>query len=127
MKEIHTHNAPHPAGHYAQAIEHQGVVFVAGQLPIDPRSTVKHVGSIEEQTQQALDNLAAILEAANSGKDQVLKVTVYIADIGLWDRVNTVYARFFGHYRPARSIVPTRELHFGYQIEIDAIAACCAS
>lgn len=122
MKEIRTPNAPQPAGHYAQAVEHQGIVYVSGQLPIDPRSSAKHVGAIEDQTQQALENLAAILKAAHSGKDQVLKVTVYIADMALWDRVNTVYARFFGNHRPARVIVPTRELHFGYQIEIDAIA-----
>ena len=124
MKEISTPDAPQPAGHYAQAIRHQGVVYVSGQLPIDPRSNVKHVGPIEEQTQQALENLAAILDAAGSGKDQVLKVTVYISDIALWDRVNKVYARFFGDHRPARAIVPTRELHFGYQIEIDAVATC---
>ena len=126
MKEISTPNAPQPAGHYAQAIEHQGIVYVAGQLPVDPRSSEKHVGSIEAQTQQALANLAAILDAADSGKDQVLKVTVYISDIALWDRVNTVYAHFFGGHRPVRSIVPTRELHFGYQVEIDAIATCRA-
>lgn len=124
MKEICTPNAPQPAGHYAQAIRHQGVVYVSGQLPIDPQSGVKHVGAIEAQTERALENLVAILDAAGSGKDQVLKVTVYISDMALWDRVNTVYARFFGDHRPARAIVPVRELHFGYQIEIDAIAMC---
>lgn len=124
MKEIRTPNAPQPAGHYAQAIEHQGVVYVSGQLPIDPQSSVKHVGAIEAQTEQALENLVAILDAAGSGKDGVLKVTVYISDVVLWDRVNAVYARFFGDHRPARSIVPARELHFGYQIEIDAVATC---
>jgi 2-iminobutanoate/2-iminopropanoate deaminase len=124
MKEIRTPNAPQPAGHYAQAIAHRGVVYVSGQLPIDPRSRVKRIGSIEAQTEQALANLAAILEAADSGKDQVLKVTVYISDMALWDRVNAVYARFFGDHRPARAIVPVRELHFGYQIEIDAVASC---
>jgi len=124
MKEIRTPNAPQPAGHYAQAIAHQGVVYVSGQLPIDPRNTTKHIGSIEAQTEQALENLVAILEAAGSGKDHVLKVTVYISDMALWDRVNTVYARFFGNHRPARAIVPVRELHFGYQIEIDAVATC---
>lgn len=124
MKEIRTPNAPQPAGHYAQAIAHRGVVYVSGQLPIDPRSRAKHIGSIEAQTEQALANLAAILEAADSGKDQVLKVTVYISDMALWDRVNAVYARFFGDHRPARAIVPVRELHFGYQIEIDAVATC---
>jgi 2-iminobutanoate/2-iminopropanoate deaminase len=123
MREILSSTAPQPAGHYAQAIEHQGLVYVSGQLPIDPQSGEKRIGSIETQTEQALANLEAILEEANSGKEHVLKVTVYVSDIALWDRVNAVYARFFGDHRPARAIVPTRELHFGFQIEIEAIAA----
>ena len=123
MKEILTNDAPQPAGHYSQAIVHQGLVYVSGQLPINPKSKEKHIGSIEEQTEQALANLEAILKKANSGINHVLKVTVYISDIALWDRVNTVYARFFGDHRPARAIVPTRQFHSGFQIEIEAIAA----
>jgi len=123
MREITSSQAPQPAGHYSQAIEHQGIIYISGQLPIDPKRETKHIGTIEEQTEQALANLEAILKEANSGKNQVLKVTVYISDISLWNRVNAVYARFFGDHRPARAIVPTRELHFGFQIEIEAIAA----
>jgi 2-iminobutanoate/2-iminopropanoate deaminase len=122
MKEILSNDAPQPSGHYSQAIEHNGLVYVSGQLPIDPKSKEKRVDSIEEQTKQALANLEAILRSANSGKEQVLKVTLYISDIALWDRVNSVYANFFGNHRPARAIVPTRELHFGFQIEIEAVA-----
>ncbi|GAB4404747.1 MAG: RidA family protein [Anaerolineales bacterium] len=123
MHAISTPNAPTPAGHYAQAIVHNGLVFVSGQLPIDPSTGEKRVGSIEEQTEQALRNVEAILRAAGSSLNKVLKTTVYISDIALWDRVNAVYARFFGDHRPARAVVPTRELHFGFQIEIEAIAA----
>ena len=123
LKTILSSDAPIPAGHYSQAIEHAGLVYVSGQLPIEPYTAMKHVGNIEDQTEQVLGNLEAILKEAGSDKDHVLKVTVYISDIGLWDRVNAVYARFFGQHRPARSIVPTRELHFGFQIELDAIAA----
>ncbi len=123
MKEVESSDAPVPAGHYSQAIEHEGLLYVSGQLPIDPTSGEKREGSIEEQTEQALANLAAILKDGGSDKDHVLKVTVYIADIALWDRVNAVYARFFGEHRPARAVVPTRELHFRFQIEMDAIAA----
>ena len=122
MKKISTPDAPQPAGHYSQAIEHAGIVYVSGQIPIDPKSEEKKVGSIEEQTEQVLTNLAAILKATNSRMDQVLKVTVYISDISLWDQVNKTYARFFGNHRPARTIVPSRDLHFGFQIEVDAIA-----
>ena len=123
MIEISTPNAPSPAGHYSQAIVHGDMVYVSGQLPIDPHTGIKRVGSIEEQTEQALQNLAGILAAANSDLDQVVKTTVYISDIALWERVNTVYAKFFGAHRLARAVVPTKELHFGFQIEIEAIAA----
>jgi 2-iminobutanoate/2-iminopropanoate deaminase len=122
MEMISTPNAPKPAGHYSQAIVHNNLVYVSGQLPIDPESGEKRIGSIEEQTEQALKNLSEILLAAGSNLNQVLKTTVYISDIELWDRVNAVYARFFGEHRPARAVVPTRNLHFGFQIEIEAIS-----
>lgn len=123
MKEIFTNDAPSPAGHYSQAIEHQGLIYVSGQLPINPKSKEKNIGSIEEQTEQVLANLDAILISCNSSKNNVIKVTVYISDIALWDRVNSVYAQYFGDHRPARAVVPSRELHFGFQIEIEAVAA----
>jgi 2-iminobutanoate/2-iminopropanoate deaminase len=120
---VHTPEAPQPAGHYAQATVHGDLVFVSGQLPVNPQAGRGDVGSIEEQTEQALKNLEAILVAAGSSRQRVLKTTVYVSDIGLWDRVNAVYAGFFGPHRPARAVVPTRELHFGFQIEIEAVAA----
>ena len=123
MLEVSTPHAPRPAGHYAQAIAHNGLLYVSGQLPVDPESGEKRVGSIEEQTEQALRNVAAILEAAGSDLNHVLKTTVYVSDISLWGRVNAVYAATFGDHRPARAVVPTRELHYGFQVEIEAIAA----
>jgi len=123
MIEISTQNAPKPAGHYSQAIVHNNIVYVSGQLPIEPKTGEKRIGSIEEQTEQALKNLSEILKAAGSNINQVIKTTVYISDIELWERVNAVYSRFFGEHRPARAVVPTRNLHFGFQIEIEAIAA----
>ena len=120
---VYTTDAPGPAGHYSQAIVHNGLVYVSGQLPIKAQTGEKVSGSVEDQTVQALENLSAILKAAGSDIALTLKVTVYISDIDLWDRVNKVYARFFGDHKPARSIVPTRDLHFGFNIEIDAIAA----
>ncbi len=121
MNPITTPHAPAPAGHYAQAITHAGLVYVSGQLPIDPRNGPGTPGTIEQQTRQALANLRAVLETAGSSMARVLKTTVYIADIQLWDRVNAIYAEAFGNHRPARAVVPTRELHFGYQIEIEAV------
>lgn len=119
---ISTPNAPQPGGHYSQATVHQGVVYVAGQLPIDARTGEKKLGSIEEQTEQVLFNIREILIAAGSDLSRVLKTTVYVADIGLWARVNEVYARVFDEHRPARAIVPVKELHYGFQIEIEAVA-----
>jgi 2-iminobutanoate/2-iminopropanoate deaminase len=122
IETVLTQNAPQPAGHYSQAVVHDGIVYVAGQLPVDPQTGEKRVGSIEEETEQALKNLFEILKAAGSDVDHVLKTTVYISDIELWGRVNVVYARLFGDHRPARAVVPTRNLHFGFQVEIEAIA-----
>jgi len=123
MEEISTDKAPRPAGHYAQGIVHDGLIYVSGQLPIDPSTGERRIGSIEEQTEQALSNLASVLDAAGSSLNQVLKTTVYVSDIELWERVNGVYARFFGRHRPARAVVPTKDLHHGFQVEIEAIAA----
>ncbi len=121
MKEIYTNNASRPGGHYSQAVEHNGLIFVAGQLPITA-SGEKITGSIEEQTKQVLKNLEEILKAAGCGLDNVLKTTVYISDMNLWGRVNGVYAEHFGEHCPARAVVPTRELHYGFLVELEAVA-----
>jgi 2-iminobutanoate/2-iminopropanoate deaminase len=126
MRFISTEDAPRPGGHYSQAVVHQGVVYVAGQLPIVPETGEKCLGTVEEQTERTLLNLEAVLKAAGSGKDRVLRVTVYVSDISLWGRVNEVYAGFFGGHRPARTVVPTRDLHYGFLVEIDAVAAADA-
>ena len=123
MQVIETRDAPTAAGHYSQAIVHNGVVYVAGQLPIDPKDKNRPVGSIEEQTERTLRNVEAILVAAGSGLDRVLQMTIFISDIELWGGVNTAYARVMGSHKPARAVVPVNELHYGYQIEIQAIAA----
>lgn len=123
IRRITTPAAPIPAGHYSQATVHAGVVYVAGQLAIDPATGERKLGSIEEQTERTLRNVEAILIAAGSDLEHLLKVTVYVADISLWGAVNTVYARILGNHKPARAIVPTTDLHHGFLVEIDAIAA----
>ena len=123
IRRINTPNAPQPAGHYSQATVYNGLVFVAGQLSIDPTTGEKKLGSIEEQTEQALNNVLAILQAAGSDWSTVLKMTVYVSDINLWEAVNKVYSRILGEHRPARAVIPTGALHYGFLIEIDAIAA----
>ena len=123
MQPTSTTKAPPPAGHYSQAMIHGGLVYVSGQLPIDPKTGKPVTGDIEDQGKRAIANLTAILEAAGSDLTRVIKTTVYISDIDLWGRVNAVYAECFGEHRPARAVVPTRDLHFGCQIEIEAVAA----
>jgi len=115
---IETPDAPTPGGHSSQATAYGGLVFVSGQLSIDPETGERKTGSIEERTEQALANVGAILRAAGSDWGRVLKVTVYVAATGLWGAVNAVYARVLGEHRPARAIIPSGTLHHGFLIEI---------
>ncbi len=126
MKRVETAGAPAPAGHYSQGIVHGGLVYVAGQLPIDPavgRDASRPPGPVAEQTERALRNVQAILEAAGSGLDGLLQVTIYVSDMAHWGEVNEAYARVLGAHRPARAVVPVGELHHGYAVEIQAIGA----
>ena len=122
MTFINTPNAPVPGGHYSQAVVHNGQLYLSGILPITPAGEKLSSATIAEQTEQILANLDAILQAAGSQRDKVLKVTVFISDISAWATVNQVYARFFGDHRPARSVVPCSPLHYGFGIELEAIA-----
>ena len=101
MKTISTPNAPQPAGHYSQAVVCGGVIYVAGQLGGDVTSPDAELGDARAQTEQALANVAAILDAAGSGLRHVLQMTVYITDIGLWPEVNEAYAAVLGDHKPA--------------------------
>ena len=123
IRTVFTENAPLPGGHYSQAVVYNGLVFVSGQLSINSKTGEKMLGSIEEQTEQVLKNIAEILKAADSDLSQVLKMTVYVSDISLWSAVNQVYARMMREHRPARAVIPTGKLHYGFLVEIEAIAA----
>jgi 2-iminobutanoate/2-iminopropanoate deaminase len=122
-REVRTAGAPAPVGPYSQAVSCAGLVFVSGQIPLDSATDALVPGDIEAQTERVLDNLAAILEAAGSSLDRVVRTTVYVVDLGLFARVNAVYARRFrGAPLPARSTVQVAALPLGAQIEIDAVA-----
>ncbi|TQV78786.1 RidA family protein [Exilibacterium tricleocarpae] len=123
MKIVETENATTPAGHYAQAVVHRGVIHISGQLGRLPGMDDAEAGDIERQTSRCLDNIKAILEAAGSSMDNLLKVSVYISDIALWPDVNTVYARYLGDHKPARVVVPVPNLHYNALIEIEAMGA----
>lgn len=123
MQKIFTPNAPTPAGHYSQAIVHNGLVYVAGQLGIDPKRPGHTPDDIELQTEQTLRNVANILIAAGSDLSNVLSLTIYVSDLNDWGRVNTIVAQAFGEHKPARAVIPVKDLHYGYGIEVQCIAA----
>ncbi len=123
MEKVQLKNAPPPKGHYSSAVVHNGLIFVSGQLPRNPISGEVETGSIEVQAEVALRNVEQILLSANSDLDHVLQMTIYVSEMELWDKVNEVYARILGEHKPARAIVPVKDLHFGTKIEIQAIAA----
>ncbi len=124
MKEIRTDAAPAPVGPYSQALAHDGLLFLWGQIPLDPASGALVDGEIEAHTRHVLVNLSAVLEAAGSSLRQVLRTTVYLVDLSLFPRVNAVYAEHFStNPRPARVTVQAAALPMGAQLEIDAIAS----
>ena len=120
---VTTSHAPGAAGHYSQGIGHAGVVYVSGQLPLDPASGSIVDGGIEAQAERTLRNVEAVLLAGGAGLDTLLNVTIYITDRALWPAVNQVYARILGDHRPARAVIPVPELRPGCLIEIQAIGA----
>ena len=123
MKEIiHTDQAPQAIGPYSQAIKANGLVFASGQIPTDPQTGQFVPGGIEEQTEQVLKNLAAVLEAAGSSLNRVVKTTVFLAYMQEFGAMNEVYGRFFSEQPPARATVEAVSLPRGARVEIEAIA-----
>lgn len=119
---ILTDGAPAPAGHYTQAMVSGGLVFVSGQLPIRPDGHALADDGFEAQARQAIENMLKILNAAGSTPQQLVKVTAYIVGVANWGRFDAIYASMLPDARPARTVVPVPELHYGYLVEIDAIA-----
>ena len=124
MKAIHSDNAPAAIGPYSQAIDSGArLVFVSGQLPIDPATGAFPEGGVKEQTRQSLTNAKAILEAAGLGLGNVVKTTVFLADMADFAAMNEVYSQFFSAPFPARSAVAVKTLPKGALVEIECIAA----
>ena len=122
MEVIATDAAPAAIGPYSQGTVAGNLIFTAGQIPLDPATGQLVPGGIAEQTTRVLGNLRAILEAAGSGLDQVVKTTVYLADMNDFPAMNTAYAAAFGAHRPARSTFAVKTLPRNARVEIDAVA-----
>lgn len=122
-KHVTTPQAPKPIGPYSQGVIAGGLLFVSGQIPIDPATDRLVEGDIEAQTEQVLKNLLAILKEAKIGPENVVKTTVFLRDLADFSRMNEVYARYLGKEPPARSTIQASALPRGVAVEIDAIAA----
>jgi 2-iminobutanoate/2-iminopropanoate deaminase len=122
-KVISTGAAPQAIGPYSQAIVHNGIAYLSGQIPLDPATGQIVEGGIAEQTERVFENLKAVLEACGSGLDGVLKTTVFLADMGEFAKMNEVYARYFTDNPPARATVQAARLPRDVRVEIEAIAS----
>ena len=122
IKSVFPATMQKPKAHYSPAVVHKGIVYVSGQLPLDANGEAQ-LGSIEEQTELCMKNIETILKAAGSDLHHILKVSVFIADIGNWAKFNETFAAIMGHHRPARIVVPCNLLNRGCGIEIDCIAS----
>ena len=117
-----TEHAPKPVGPYSQVVQYSEFLFLAGQVPLTPEGKMND-GDIVAQTRQVLNNIKAVLEAAGSSMNRVLKTTIFLADLGDFETVNGVYAEYFQEPYPARSTVEVSKLPRGARLEIDAIAS----
>ncbi len=121
-KIISTNKAPQAIGPYSQAVRFNDLLFISGQIPIEPKSGAILAGNIKEQTRQILENMSSILTAGESSLNNVLRVTIFLTNLEDYAAVNEVYTQFFEESQPARSTVQVSRLPMDAQIEIDAIA-----
>jgi len=122
-RSISTDRAPKAIGPYSQGIATGELLFLSGQVPLDPATGSLLKGTVQEEVARVLENLKAVLEAAGSGLDRVVRTTVFLTDLGDFEAMNEVYGRYFGAVRPARSTVQVTALPRGARVEIDAIAS----
>ncbi|MBE0637356.1 MAG: RidA family protein [Bacteroidales bacterium] len=121
MKIISSESIPPANGHYSPCIEHNGTLYISGQLPVDP-ATKQIPAGIEAQTKLVLEKIGLILTEAGSSREKVIQMRIYISDIALWNQVNEVYTQFFGAHKPVRCVVPVGKLHYGCLIEAECVA-----
>ena len=122
IQQVNPSNMAPPGGHYSHAMVANGLVFISGQLPITPSGDRLNQASFEEQVNQTLSNVKTVLEAAGSSVAQLVQVRVYITSISNWPSFNQIYKEWAGQSLPARAVVPVPELHYGFSVEIEAVA-----
>jgi 2-iminobutanoate/2-iminopropanoate deaminase len=122
-KIVHTENAPAPIGPYSQAVESGGFLFCSGQISIDPKSGQVLNGSVGEQAELVMNNIAAVLKAAGLGFENVVKSTIFLTDMGDFPAVNEIYGKYFKSEPPARSTIAVAGLPKGVKVEVEVIAS----
>ena len=122
MRAVIPQNTRKSTGHYVPGVISHGMLYISGQLPVDPVTGLMPEGGVGAHAKMALANVERILAAAGLTRANVVQCRVYIPDVAYWDEVNTVYADFFGAHKPARVVVPSRDLHGGALVEIEAVA-----
>ena len=125
MRVVETDKAPKPIGPYSQGLVAGCFLFVSGQIPLDPKTNELVKGDFKDRARRALQNVKAIVEAAGASLRSVVKVTVYLRDLSLFEEFNAVYREFFGDHAPARAVVEVSRLPRGADVEIEAIAYVC--
>lgn len=113
---------PIPKGHYVPAMEHNGIIYISGQLPFDETGNIMD-GDFETQARQCLKNMETILKASGSDLSHLIKVNVYISDMQHWALFNSIYKEVLGEHKPARAVIPCGTLHYGCALEIDGVAS----
>jgi len=124
MDMISTPDAPQPAGHYSQGVVHDGLLYIAGQVPLDPATRELKVDSFEQQARQVFANMEAIAQAAGTSLQCTLKVTIYVSDMKHWKVCNDAFIEAFGECKPARAVIPVCPFK-GFDIEAEAVVALC--
>lgn len=123
MKMIMTESAKKRNAPYTPGVVHNGILYISGQLPLDPSTGKPVEGGVREHTRRALENMDEVLKAAGAAREDVIQCRIYTPDVANWEAINEEYTAYFGSHRPARAVVPTRELHYGSLVEIEAVAA----
>lgn len=126
IRLVHTEAAPAPVGPYSQAVRTGQLLFVSGQVGLEPGTSAITAQDVEAQTERVLQNVDAVIAAVGGSPQQIVKTTIFLTDMDEFARVNGVYAKFFGEHRPARSTVEVSRLPLGAKVEIEAIAVLAA-